>query len=58
VGGLELPPAAGKPMNSRIYKGWVRHRRTAPTRHHFRYRMFMLYLDLAELPQLFDGIPF
>ena len=45
-------------MNSRIYKGWVRHRRVAPTRHQFRYRMFMLYLDLAELPQLFDGTPF
>jgi uncharacterized protein len=45
-------------MNSRIYKGWVEHRRTAPREHRFRYRMFMLYLDLAELPQLFDGVPF
>ena len=45
-------------MNSRLYKGWVRHRRSAPTQHQFRYRMFMLYLDLAELPQLFDGTPF
>ncbi len=45
-------------MNSRIYKGWVRHRRTAPTHHRFHYRMFMLYLDLAELPQLFDAVPF
>ena len=45
-------------MNSRIYKGWVRHRRVAPTRHQFRYRLFMLYLDLAELPQLFDRTPF
>jgi DUF1365 family protein len=45
-------------MNSRIYKGWVKHRRTAPTQNEFRYRMFMLYLDLAELPQLFDGTPF
>ncbi len=44
-------------MNSCIYKGWVRHRRMAPTRNSFRYRMFMLYLDLAELPQLFDGKP-
>jgi DUF1365 family protein len=24
----------------------------------FRYRMFMMYLDLAELPHLFDGTPF
>jgi DUF1365 family protein len=29
----------------------------APTRNRFRYRMFMLYLDLAELPQLFDRVP-
>jgi len=26
----------------------------APVVHEFHYRMFMLYLDLAELPQLFD----
>jgi DUF1365 family protein len=45
-------------MQSRIYKGWVRHRRTAPTCHEFRYRIFMMYLDLAELPRLFDGVPF
>jgi DUF1365 family protein len=45
-------------MNSRIYKGWVSHRRFAPTDHRFRYRLFMLYLDLAELPALFDGTPF
>jgi DUF1365 family protein len=45
-------------MQSRIYKGWVRHRRTAPTQNRFRYRMFMLYIDLAELPQLFDRTPF
>ena len=45
-------------MNSCIYKGWVRHRRVAPTQNSFRYRMFMLYLDLAELPALFDRTPF
>ena len=45
-------------MNSRIYKGWVSHRRVAPAAHHFRYRLFMLYLDLAEIPRLFDGTPF
>lgn len=26
----------------------------APVRHEFSYRMFMLYLDLSELPRLFD----
>ena len=44
-------------MHSRIYKGWVEHRRRAPRSHRFRYRVFMMYLDLAELPQLFDGVP-
>jgi DUF1365 family protein len=44
-------------MNSCIYKGWVRHRRVAPTHNSFRYRLFMLYVDLAELPALFDHTP-
>ena len=44
-------------MHSRIYKGWVRHRRQAPSENHFRYPLFMMYLDLAELPALFDGTP-
>jgi uncharacterized protein len=41
-------------MHSAIYTGWVRHRRREPTSHRFRYRLFMMYLDLAELPTLFD----
>lgn len=44
-------------MHSRIYKGWVRHRRVAPTRNRFRYPLFMMYLDLSELPTVFDGTP-
>jgi DUF1365 family protein len=40
-------------MNSGIYLGQVRHRRTTPATHEFRYRMFMMYLDLAELPSVF-----
>ena len=39
---------------SAIYEGWVRHRRTTPRAHAFRYRMFQLYLDLSELPTLFE----
>lgn len=39
---------------SAIYEGWVRHRRSTPREHQFRYRMFQLYLDLEELPALFD----
>jgi len=45
-------------MHSCIYKGWVNHRRETPTAHQFRYYLFMLYLDLAELPQVFDTVPF
>lgn len=40
-------------MNSCIYEGWVRHRRFTPVDHAFRYRVFMMYLDLAELPDVF-----
>lgn len=39
---------------SAIYAGWVRHRRYQPRPHTFRYRLFMMYLDLDELPTLFD----
>jgi DUF1365 family protein len=37
------------------YEGWVRHRRRGPIEHELRMRLFMLYLDLDELPALFDG---
>jgi DUF1365 family protein len=42
------------PLASAIYEGWVRHRRLQPRAHEFRYRMFQLYLDLDELPGLFE----
>lgn len=42
-------------MHSAIFKGRVRHRRRAPAPHEFRYRLFMMYLDLAELDTVFDG---
>jgi DUF1365 family protein len=41
-------------MKSCIYEGQVRHRRFTPRSHHFSYRLYLLYLDLAELPALFD----
>ena len=41
-------------MKSALYTGWIRHRRFGPARNAFRYRLFMSYIDLAELPQLFD----
>jgi DUF1365 family protein len=40
--------------SSCIYEGTVRHRRRRPTEHGFRYTVFMLYLDLAELPGALD----
>ena len=42
-------------MHSAIYHGWLRHRRHAPREHRFRYPLFMLYLDLAELDEVFRG---
>jgi len=38
---------------SAIYKGWVSHQRFAPKSHGFKYQVFMMYLDLDELPTLF-----
>jgi DUF1365 family protein len=43
-------------MKSAIYRGVIRHRRHTPTPHAFRYGLFMMYLDLAELDRVFDGI--
>jgi DUF1365 family protein len=42
-------------MHSALYCGWVRHRRFAPRAHAFRYRLFLVYLDLAELDTVFRG---
>jgi len=42
-------------MHSAIYHGWLSHRRVAPRAHAFRYRLFMVYLDLAELDTVFRG---
>ena len=40
-------------MHSCIYEGRVKHSRTEPAVHEFSYRLFMMYLDLDELPTLF-----
>jgi hypothetical protein len=40
---------------SALYEGTVRHRRFHPRPHAFRYRVCLLYLDLAELDTLFRG---
>ena len=40
-------------MNSALYFGRVVHRRRRPVPHAFSYRVFLAYLDLAELPGVF-----
>lgn len=42
-------------MQSCIYEGRVSHTRLQPVRHQFDYRLFMMYVDLDELPTLFSG---
>ncbi|HEU0025394.1 MAG TPA: DUF1365 domain-containing protein [Thermoleophilaceae bacterium] len=41
---------------SALYQGWVRHRRHEPVGHEFRYRIFLSYLDLDELPRVLDRV--
>ena len=40
-------------MDSAIYTGLVTHKRYSPFCHQFNYRVFMMYLDLDELDDLF-----
>ncbi|HEU5133872.1 MAG TPA: DUF1365 domain-containing protein [Steroidobacteraceae bacterium] len=42
-------------MHSALYTGRLDHRRFAPRAHQFSYRLFMMYLDLAELDEIFRG---
>lgn len=42
---------------SAVYEGWIRHRRFEPVDHAFRYRLFLMYLDLDELPEALDPYP-
>jgi uncharacterized protein len=42
-------------LASCIYEGYVRHRRFQPVVNQFQYRVFLMYMDLAELPTLFQG---
>lgn len=42
-------------LASALYLGHVRHRRSRPHAHAFRYRIAQLYVDLDELPQIVAG---
>lgn len=39
-------------LKSALYTGWVEHKRFTPTRHSFRYQVFMCYLDLSEIDRV------
>lgn len=45
-------------MKSCLYEGTIRHRRFRPVQNAFQYRLYLMYLDLDELPQVFDMHPF
>jgi DUF1365 family protein len=45
-------------MKSCIYTGHVAHYRYRPVTNGFRYALFMMYLDLAELERIFQGRAF
>ena len=42
-------------MHSCLYEGYVRHRRLSPAAHVFRYRLYLVYLDLDEMRTLLEG---
>ena len=45
-------------MNSCLYECTVMHRRLAPKRHEFVYRIFLFLFDLEELPEIERRVPF
>ncbi len=42
---------------SAVYEGRIRHRRFEPVEHSFHYPLFLMYLDLDELPEVLDPYP-
>ncbi len=44
-------------MNSALYEGTVAHGRNHDVDHRFTIPLYMLYLDLSEIPELFDNFP-
>jgi len=44
-------------VKSAIYEGSVQHHRDREVEHRFTVPLYMLYLDLSELPELFDDYP-
>jgi len=54
---LSADPRPSSRPKSAIYEGTIRHRRFEPIEHSFRYPLFIMYLDLAELPDVLDPYP-
>jgi DUF1365 family protein len=55
---LSTDPHSSSPLRaSAVYEGWIRHRRFEPVEHSFRYPLFLMYLDLEELPEVLDPYP-
>jgi hypothetical protein len=52
--GQRQPSRTTDQRASALYEGSVRHRRFTPRDHRFRSKLFLAYLDLDELPALFD----
>ncbi|WP_036302605.1 DUF1365 domain-containing protein [Methylotenera sp. L2L1] len=44
-----------KLSSNAIYQGWVSHQRFKPKAHGFRYQVFMMFLNLDELPTMFNN---
>ena len=42
-------------MESCLYEGYLQHRRLSPAEHVFRYTLYLVYLDLDELPAVLGG---
>jgi uncharacterized protein len=49
-------PLSRRPASA-VYEGTIRHRRFEPIEHSFRYPLFLMYLDLSELPDVLDPYP-
>jgi uncharacterized protein len=45
-------------LESAVYAGELSHRRRRPRDHHFRYPLFMVYLDIDRIPELMRISPF
>ena len=45
-------------LNSRLFQGWIRHRRYLPKKHSFQYPLFMSWIDIAELDEVMAISPY